>query len=968
MNRLNSGGLSQPPPDGQRTFLVNTLRRGGCLNEFLNRRPSVTRTWRESAASLGARTSACAAMVTISSLIQTPALAQLCPPDPDHACDQAGGPGCTNLECCEAVCEFIPSCCSQAWDLNCVAATEDPLVARACANTGPCSIPPCPGGASAENEACGASTNGGCNEAVPVFEPIANGDTVCGTGWADGGNRDTDWFEITLTDPDGNDIDLITVDWISQFPSQVIILDASDCENIVAFVTNLADPCNTQTLAALLPPGTYQIFIAPATDEGGLGEGFPCGGGQNDYQLSVTVEAGELTCGEPGSGNCFEATPGIPGCADENCCVTVCTVDPFCCGVEWDGQCVAEALDLCEIDFSVCGPENPNDCGAVNETPGCSDEACCTAVCEVDAFCCAVAWDAVCVTEAAQFCGAGPCVIECPEGGTFEADECGEDTNGGCNVEPPAFDPIANGDIICGNASASGGTADLDWYGFEVADTDGNGFDQVKFTVTSNFPSLFVIFDVTDCTNPIVMAAGDAADCVTESLTANLPAGSNYAFLIRHGDLVDGPIFEGFPCGGANDYFFEYEVVPQCTLTCPGGSVAEGEACGANTNGGCNSTPNAFTNIVSGQTRCATTWADAATRDTDWYRFTASDSDGNGEAFATITVASEVPLLVLVLPNGCPAGAPIADFFVPNCDPVTIGLCVPAPAQYLIVAIPGTEAGGIFEGFPCSSGINDYTLQFTLANSSPECQPEACEEGSIVLSQTGSQVSPGLGVACPAGDNFYARSYNLGTIAATAGQDVTVQCVQFGVETNTGADRVCTVNVYADTNGGAPVDSAPPGNDLQLLGSQNVLIESTDDFKVMTANFDNPVEVPANTVMVVELFIPAQAGTIFPGSSEDPQTGETFLLAPSCGVNDYVTTSSIGFPETHWIQNVLVDVGAVGTPCPADLDDSGSVDGADLGLLLSNWGSGGIGDLDGSGAVDGADLGLLLAAWGVCPA
>ncbi len=51
--------------------------------------------------------------------------------------------------------------------------------------------------------------------------------------------------------------------------------------------------------------------------------------------------------------------------------------------------------------------------------------------------------------------------------------------------------------------------------------------------------------------------------------------------------------------------------------------------------------------------------------------------------------------------------------------------------------------------------------------------------------------------------------------------------------------------------------------------------------------------------------------------------------------------------------------------CPADLDDSGAVDGADLGVLLSSWGSSGA-DLDGSGTVDGADLGILLSAWGAC--
>lgn len=53
--------------------------------------------------------------------------------------------------------------------------------------------------------------------------------------------------------------------------------------------------------------------------------------------------------------------------------------------------------------------------------------------------------------------------------------------------------------------------------------------------------------------------------------------------------------------------------------------------------------------------------------------------------------------------------------------------------------------------------------------------------------------------------------------------------------------------------------------------------------------------------------------------------------------------------------------------CLGDLDGSGEVDGADLGVLLGGWGVRGPADLDGSGVVDGADLGLMLGAWGDCP-
>jgi len=58
--------------------------------------------------------------------------------------------------------------------------------------------------------------------------------------------------------------------------------------------------------------------------------------------------------------------------------------------------------------------------------------------------------------------------------------------------------------------------------------------------------------------------------------------------------------------------------------------------------------------------------------------------------------------------------------------------------------------------------------------------------------------------------------------------------------------------------------------------------------------------------------------------------------------------------------------------CPADFDDSGKVDGQDLGLLLLNWGDcpngkdGCPGDISFDGEVDGEDLGNLLLNWGEC--
>ena len=83
--------------------------------------------------------------------------------------------------------------------------------------------------------------------------------------------------------------------------------------------------------------------------------------------------------------------------------------------------------------------------------------------------------------------------------------------------------------------------------------------------------------------------------------------------------------------------------------------------------------------------------------------------------------------------------------------------------------------------------------------------------------------------------------------------------------------------------------------------------------------------------------------------------------APAAGV-----ATLTGF-KSPWTGNLALRVPS--NPCrPADLNCSGSVDGFDLGMLLSAWGPcGGApcpADLDANGVVNGADLGFLMGDWG----
>ena len=63
----------------------------------------------------------------------------------------------------------------------------------------------------------------------------------------------------------------------------------------------------------------------------------------------------------------------------------------------------------------------------------------------------------------------------------------------------------------------------------------------------------------------------------------------------------------------------------------------------------------------------------------------------------------------------------------------------------------------------------------------------------------------------------------------------------------------------------------------------------------------------------------------------------------------------------------FIDLYAPPAPCAADVDGSGTVDGADLAAVLAAWGSADpAADVNDSGTVDASDLAVILAAWGAC--
>ena len=78
-----------------------------------------------------------------------------------------------------------------------------------------------------------------------------------------------------------------------------------------------------------------------------------------------------------------------------------------------------------------------------------------------------------------------------------------------------------------------------------------------------------------------------------------------------------------------------------------------------------------------------------------------------------------------------------------------------------------------------------------------------------------------------------------------------------------------------------------------------------------------------------------------------------------------VATSDENLPgATSGSLGVTLAVTVEASGNPADLDGDGTVGGADLAILLNQWGGAGSADLDGDGLVNGSDLAILLNAWG----
>ena len=185
-------------------------------------------------------------------------------------------------------------------------------------------------------------------------------------------------------------------------------------------------------------------------------------------------------------------------------------------------------------------------------------------------------------------------------------------------------------------------------------------------------------------------------------------------------------------CTGANYWWHENILcstdpcLAPC-VECPPEGIPEGEACGLDTNGGCNMAgpPYLFEPIACEDIICGTMWADAGTRDTDWYAI-----DLTGVGTITMNIESDVPCIIGMVTMtggwgsiGCPATAFYDYTVIPRCTPGSLEIAVPTPTDPANMYCLWVGPDDYYDS-PCGwwSG-NDYIFQVNCEMTATQPDP-----------------------------------------------------------------------------------------------------------------------------------------------------------------------------------------------------------------------------------------------------
>jgi len=289
------------------------------------------------------------------------------------------------------------------------------------------------------------------------------------------------------------------------------------------------------------------------------------------------------------------------------------------------------------------------------------------------------------------------------------------------------------------------------------------------------------------------------------------------------------------------------------------------------------------------------------------------------------------------------------------CEPSPLGLgyCDDADCCATVCAL---------DAFCCDTAWDNVCANMAFTECSPLCgEPippyECTSPGANPYASTPAFAGTG-GIACAGGGITTPNAYAVVFSQNDLGAAYSFSCVNFGLD-NSAEYLEGVVGVWIDPTGGDPmigelvaVDSAPVG----LYTGQDQQVT------VLFPTGSLCVELTGSETLVVTLSIP-QASTGFCTFAGDTTGATTYIQSNNCGLADFVTLDSIGFTANKWWVELSGDFGCE-DGIIGDLNQDGFVNGADLSILLSAWGTADpVADLNGDGTVNGADLSIQLSNW-----
>lgn len=368
--------------------------------------------------------------------------------------------------------------------------------------------------------------NEGPNADPVNFGSIDCGVTVCGTTWASGGTRDTDWFELLLLD----DSYLHVTSEAEMFDALVFVLD----ENYnILYMGNNNNFCEGEAIdTQCLNAGTYYVWMGHA--------GFDGVPDEVNYSLSLECETCVIadpcvdpiiiTCGDTVTGTTtdgfnYVGNPApdkfyemqIPDMYD----VTISLCDG---GTNYDSW--IRVFDGCPTEGGVELASNDDSCGLQSELT--VTLAAGTYWLVVEGYASASGNYSVNVS-----CGDSPCEglppVNCV--GTQEVEP-----NEGWNDDNASYNEITCAETVCGSVWATGGTRDLDWYHFIVTETT-----NVNLVAEHDEFNCILFLTDFDSAGGIYTAADANGPCQGEAIHYECLAPGEYYAVIAHND------FEGVP-------------------------------------------------------------------------------------------------------------------------------------------------------------------------------------------------------------------------------------------------------------------------------------------------------------------------------------------------------------------------------------------------------------------------------------